>query len=314
MDAQIKPFSGHEFILFNHQGKAQIFIDALAPGYCPISRSQPHQNSAFVLSDNDVLSRRSQLEKLHREGIRKVFIYPHSARPPLAYAFYEPWPGTTAQFVSTDAHAEILQIIGYRGRLHSVGFGLCPVREFQPRAEIHNVLFAPIHPRNSKIDKQVNAAALAALLPLVKAGQIKLTVRYLAPFDGNGIERHDSITYVEGAAAPSLAIKQIDGADLVVGHQTFAFLAVARGIPTLMMGEDVRPHIEFRNGTFLQARGWNEIKDKVIYPLDILNSSNVAELMRRAASDDGEISDWRSRMIGPAFDAPKFLFDLESYL
>lgn len=301
------------FYCYNHQGKAAAFIDALAPKYRLIPRIQDHKGVAFVLTDHAVLSRVSKLEKMRRDGISKFFIYPHSARPSLVSAFYDEWPYTTAQFVATPGHIEVMNRLGYKGRVHPVGWSLCEIKEFKPREETSNVLFAPIHPRNSKIDQQLNQAVLDKLYPLAAAGEISLTVRYLSPFEGNGIKKYDNhVTYVEGTAAPS--IEQIDKSDIVIGHQTFAFLAVARGVPTLMMGEEIAPHIEFHNGTYLHARGWNDYKDLVMYPIDILHKNDTLKLMQSTVADDSEIREWRSRMIGDPFNPDKFVSLLEGYL
>lgn len=303
------------YILFNHQSKAKAFVEALAPRYRALRRIDPHYKSArFVLADNDVLTRARKLDSLWRDGIRKVFIYPHAARPSLIYAFYDPWRRTTAQFVSTSAHIEIMRRIGYKGALHAVGWSLCPLREFQPRERAHNVLFAPIHPRNSQVDRKVNQAVFEKLYPLAKHGDIYLTVRWLAPFDGNGIRCYNdpNITYVEGGLGPDW--RQIDDADVVIAHQTFAWLAVARGVPTLMMGEDITPHVEYRTGQHFEARGWENYRELLMYPLDILYSDDPLSLMQSAARDDGDIADWRNRMIGEAFRAEEFVVLLESYL
>jgi hypothetical protein len=153
------------------------------------------------------------------------------------------------------------------------------------------------------------------LFRLVLAGHIKkLTVRYLAPFDGNGISKYDHpyIEYLEGSAGPDT--RQIDQSDLVVGHQTFAMLAVARGVPTVMMGEDICPHVEYRNGGFIEAPHWDEYKYLLMYPLDILAVDHPLDLIQRAMATDYDILDWRDRMIGKPFDPGLFVSIVESYL
>ena len=298
------------YILFNHQQKAQAFVQALSPIYTPIPRTDRRYKSArFVLSDNHVLTRGTRLEVLRRDGLRNFFIYPHAARPSLISAFYPPWKHITAQFVVNETHIEVMRRIGCTETLYPVGWALCPIIPFRPRSELKQVLFGPIHPRNSNVDKQANRAVTDRLYPLAIKGEIYLTVRYLPPFDGNGIKKveHPNIKYIEGAAGPATTLEQIDQADLVVGHQTFGFLAVARGVPTLMFGESMTPHVEMRDGTFTEARGWNDIKDLIVYPLDILDSEDPMSLMWKTASDDSPIAGWRDRMIGEAFDPGRFM-------
>ena len=302
------------YILFDHQLKSRTFSDTLALyGHNPIPRLNGNYHDAgFVLTDNAVLSRQRKLEELRRRGMNKFFIYPHAGRPSLVSAFYQSWPHITAEFVSTKGHMEVMLRAGNINRLYAIGWSLCPLREFQTRERVYNVLFAPIHPRNSEIDRKINSAVLDKLYPLVKNGKIHLTVRYLSPFEGNGIKRYEGVEYVEGSAGP--VWNQIDAADLVISHQTFAFIAVARGIPTLMMGEDIKPHVEYRNGGFLEANDWEKYRDLIMYPLDILYSDAPMDMMEKAAKSDEAIRGWRNRMIGNRFDAGEFMEILGGYL
>jgi hypothetical protein len=301
------------FVLFDHQAKSKTFVDALAPKYVPVPRADPNiKDAKFVLTDNDVLSRQQRLEGFRRLGIQHVFVYPHTARPSIVAAFYDLWQHTTAEFVSTEGHIEIMRAMGNTHALHAVGWSLCPILPFQSRAQVRNVLFAPIHPRNSSIDRKLNQAVLDKLYPFVLSGEINLTVRYLIPFEGNGIKKYEHVNYVEGTAGP--AWKDIDAADLVVSHQTFAMLSVARGVPTLMMGEGTPQHVEFRNGDYREARGWDGYHHLIDFPLDLLAVDDARSLMQRAVSTDADIIEWKSRMIGDPFDGEKFVKILESYL
>lgn len=304
-----------KYILFDHQAKSKAFVQALAPKYEAVARNADDpRNIKFILTDNDVLSRVSRLNALRSAGISRTFVYPHTARPSIIAAFYDLWPHTTAEFVSTEGHIEIMRRMGNNHKLHAVGWSLCPILPFKPRPHVYNVLFAPIHPRNSKIDRKLNQAVIDKLRPLWETDQIRLTVRYLIPFEGNGIVRvdHPNVIYTEGSAGP--AWQQIDAADLVVSHQTFAMIAIARGVPTLMMAEETPQHVEYRNGAYLEARGWDSYKDLIMYPLDLLHSDNPMALMLRAAANDDQIVDWKKRMIGQPFDPDLFVSTLESYL
>jgi hypothetical protein len=304
-----------KYVLFDHQAKARAFVAALAPKYEAVARNADDpRNIKFVLTDNDVLSRVSRLNALRSAGVSRTFVYPHTARPSIIAAFYDLWPHTTAEFVSTDGHIEIMRRMGNNHKLHAVGWSLCPILPFKPRAHVYNVLFAPIHPRNSKIDRKLNQAVIDKLRPLWETDQIRLTVRYLIPFEGNGIVRvdHPNVVYVEGSAGP--AWQQIDEADLVVSHQTFSSLGVARGVPTLMMGEGTPQHVEYRNGVYLEARGWSEYHHLIDYPLDLLAVDDARSLIQRAALTDVDIQDWKRRMIGEPFNPELFVSILESYL
>jgi len=98
----------------------------------------------------------------------------------------------------------------------------------------------------------------------------------------------------------------------VIGHQTFAYLAVARGKPTLMMREDLPPHT-VSHGQTVYAQSWEKYADLMMYPLDIL-AGEPAELIRRACQGDAAAAAWRERFVSTPWDAKKFVTILESYL
>lgn len=305
-----------DYIIFNHQNKGKAFINALNVRGYRGSESAPHLNQAhFVMTDSDILGRRPRLERMRRAGVRYVFLFPHTARPNLVNDIYTEWEHTTAQFVVSQGHIEIMRRYGYSKPLHAVGWSLCPIRDFHPRLSYRNVLFAPIHPRNTDLDKKVNRAAYDVLVRLASQGAICLTVRHIRDLSESGLEyiSHPNIFYYAGELDQSYI--QIDQSDVVVGHQTFAWMAVARGIPTLMMAEEDMPtHIHVRNGILKTARSWDKYKDLLCYPLDILAESDTIGLLERAVRDDAEIADWKRRMIGRPFDPGTFLSALESYI
>lgn len=307
-----------QFYAFNHQGKADSLISTLSPPKFMrvMADTRDLKGVHFVLTDNDVLSRARALERMRAEsGIKIFFVTPHTARPNIINDIYPAWLHTTAQFVVSEGHAEIMRAYGYEKPLHPVGWHLCPIREFRPRVQVRNVLFCPIHPRNSDIDRKANRATFERLKKLAVSDDICLTVRYLGDFVGNGLERfdHPNIKWTQGAL--NLSFEQIDAADVVIGHQTVAWLAVARGTPTLMMDErGIKTHVEFRNGKFEQAHRWEKYIDLLAYPLDILAEDDTLGLLRRAAACDEEIRDWRRRMIGEPFNPNALISAILSHL
>ncbi len=112
-----------------------------------------------------------------------------------------------------------------------------------------------------------------------------------------------------------LNISMLDDYDLVVGHQTFAFMAVARGIPTLMMDEWQAP----RNGkddlSVVTVSSWEKYNNLVMYPLDLLTTSDAFGLMNEAIRSDEMIKDWKGGMIGDkAFDDRLVAQTIRNYL
>lgn len=302
------------FVCFNHQSKANAYVTALEQrGYVLTSHER---DAGFALTDADIGGRRSQLDRLFEHSHARVFLYPHQARPNIWHVFFEEWPHITAQFVTAPGHVDVVRRIGFSKPVHAVGWSLCEMRPFQPRSSYRRVLFAPIHPNAngflSKLHKDINRAVFARLIDLVECGEIDLTIRYIHPLPLNGLEEHPAVTYIEGQ--PDQSHAQIDEADVVIGHQTFAYIAVARGVPTVMMAEWEAPMYGNSPEKLIQAERWEEYRDLMMYPLDILAEDDTPALFARAIQSDAEIVDWRARMIGQPFDGGCFVDILEKYL
>jgi hypothetical protein len=302
-----------KFIALNHQHKADILIDALRKkGHLlslrPIGQIIPH----FCLTDHSVLIRRRKLEQLYRRGLKFFFQYPHTARPNLINDIYDWWPHITAEFVSAQRHIDVIR--RYRDvpkNIHVIGWHLCPLCPFHSTGKVREVLFAPIHPRNTDLDQRVNREVFDRLYKLAKSGIVNLTVRYLSTIEGNGLQQMPGVKYIIGGLEPSW--DDIDTTDVVVSHQTYAWLAVARGIPTVMMAEDMPTHTSPRAGPILFAKNWDTYKDLLMYPLDILNYDDPMTVLTRAVTTDEDIRAWRTRMIGNDFDSGKFVRLIEEY-
>jgi len=299
------------FYCFDHQGKANKLISTLSERY-----NQGDRNTAlFVLSDSDVSGRASQMERMRRSSARQFFIYPHAARPSLINAHYHTWQGTTAQFVVNEYHAEVLRAYGYEKPLESIGWHLSPVEQFKPRNVDDRplkVLFAPIHPRNAQQDRDANKAAFDKLYPHVLSGDIELTIRHIGALSESGLPIAEKVNYVCGLMNQTTS--DMDNSDVVIGHQTFAWLAVARGIPCVMFAEDMPTHFR-RNGVFYDdVACWDKVQHLFRYPLDLLCENDTIGLLRQTAQSDTRIQDWRRRMIGQAFDPALFVEKVEKYL
>lgn len=300
------------FICFNHQGKADALVSALYPKYNQLIEEVYNRKVLFVLTDSDIKGRQRQLEKIKKAGCNLFFVYPHSARPSMINDYYPRWDHTTAQFVVNEYHAEVLLECGYDKPLVGIGWTLCPLREFQPKERARNVLFAPIHPRNAPQDRDVNARTFARLYPHALSGEINLTVRFVGDLLDNGLAREVGVKYVHGKMNRDYG--EIDAADVVIGHQTVAWIAVARGTPTVMMGEDMPTHFRRHDQKYEDVKSWGKVARLFQYPLDVLAENDIMALLNRAVKSDAEIADWRRRMIGKQFDPLKFVEIIESYL
>lgn len=295
----------------NHQNKANMYVEALeSAGYI---QTRSHQRARIYLTDTDIGGRAEHLSKYYRR--QKVFVYSHSARPNIFYDLFPEWEKTTAQFVPAEGHIEFLRGMGCKKPIHVSGWHLCAIREFQPRETFRRVLFAPIHPnRNSflsDVQKKINRDVFQSLYTLVRSGDIDLTVRTVMSLELNGLQRARNVTYILGN--PDGTYSDIDAADVVVAHDTFAYLAVARGVPTVMMAEAEAPIYGNRADALQTPPHWNEFKHLIEYPWSILNKE-PAPMLARAVQSDAEIAVWRKQMIGEPFDGPKFVQEVERYM
>jgi len=316
--ARMIPEGKKGFYVFNHQGKANRLLDALNHGgdYYMLD-STNYRGISFVMSDTDILGRRHKLDAMRKQGVGCFFIYPHAGRPDVVNDIFREWAWTTAHFVSAQGHVDVMRAFGYSRPLEVIGWSLCPVREYRPREHPRNVLFAPIHPRCSEVDQDVNRGAFERLAALAYADDIKLTVRFVKDLGQSGLTKveHPNIKYTVGFM--NNMYDQIDGSDFVVAHQTFLHLAVARGVPAAAMAEDMPTHIQMRRKPVLWAKSWKKYEHLLAYPYDIMQCQTKGEtlsLLRRAVRDDEEIQDWRKRMIGSPFRRGRFLKKVEKYL
>ena len=302
------------FFVFNHQGKADAYIRALTTrGW---TQTKDPGEAKFILSDCDVNGRARTLDSYHRRSV-KVFLYPHAGRPNIFWDFPDtPFrPCVDAHFVSAQGHAEIMRAYGVPYDLRVTGWHLCQIRAFHPREHARRILFAPIHPNSNgflcELDKELNRQTFRKLLTLLD-GQTTLLVRHIRGLEKNGLWRAGGVDYIEGNL--DLSYEEIDRADLVVTHQTFAYLAVARGVPTLMMGEWYPPRWGGSENALMTVQSWDMYKHLLMYPLDILAAEDLSQLIQCAIHSDSEIADWRARLIGQPFDPDRFADLVESLL
>lgn len=305
------------FFFKRHQNKEKAYVQALqSAGYVP-SRSI-RTNTKFAIMDHDVgpdgIGFRVELPRLKQLRI-PVFFYPHAARPTAFWdGIYPMWPYVVATFVIAEGHKEVMKRYGYPYPLEVSGWPYCEIKPFKPTRP-NNILFGPIHPNNNgwlnEVDLDINRKALERLVSYCEKNGSSLTVRYIHNLSQNGISEIDGVKFVQ--AQPDNTTDMIDQADLVVGHQTFAYLAVARGKPTLMMREDIAPRSGNKPSNFMYVASWDKYRDLVEYPLDLLRS-DPEEVIARATETDEDIRKWRDDMIGEPFDPARYVQNIEKYL
>ena len=310
-DGQIRYF------IFNHQNKAAAYIRALNHKYVQSPKAVSQHRLYFIFTDHAVSGRANKLQRLLEKHTACVFIYPHAARVNLSADIYQPFEHTTAHFVPTDGHKEILQSFGYPHPIHTVGWHLCPIKPFNSTAG-RRVMFAPIHPRCAPHDQKANRETFARLLPLAKDGQIKLVVRYIRSLDESGLphnicEHHPNVQYVQGELQPQDTLQAIQAADVVVAYQTVLWLAVAMGVPAVGFACDLPAHM-IPGTRVLWARTWHAYAHLLRYPFDIADSNHTIEIIQQAATGSPAVAEWKARLIGQPFDGQKLVQTVGRYI
>lgn len=306
--------------VIDHQNKSRAYREALASaGYFFMDRLLVN-GLRFILADADW---RESMMRDAAELNTPVFLYPHAARPMVQYdGCIEPHP-VTAMFTHAEGGKRIMQKIGYPYPVEVTGWSYSEIRPFQPVDEIGLICFAPIHPNANgylhQVDKGLNRRTLAKLVTYCQQTNTMLTVRYIGTLEQCGIpeladlckENPDLIEAHKGKKNNSTL--DMMGADVVVAHQTFAWMSVALGIPTVMMGEDIPPRSGNREDGFCYVQHWDDYKADLMYPLDIL-AEDPADVIGKACAGCSAVENWKQRLIGEPFNGSKFVQTLESYL
>jgi hypothetical protein len=305
------------FYVASHQDKAEPYVTALRNrGWRPIHQVK---KGRFLLMDVDAKAYAVRIKKEWQSRHAPSFVYPHAGPPSLFgdYEGYAPSPLVKARFVAASGHAEVMRAYGYKGKIVIVGWSWCPLRPFAA-TRLKKILFMPIHPNSNGFlsvrDRKLNKAAFVRIQRIAQECEARLTVRYIHDLADNGLVQVDGVNFKEGRPLVSQALEEIAHADLVIAHHTPAYLAVARGIPTLMIGENETPLIGGREDALCYALHWKEYAHLMAYPLDILDGEDCVTIAREACTSDARISEWRTRMIGMDFNGQAFANHLETSL
>ena len=304
------------FRMAHHQNKERAFKIALLNRGWHETQYKFSRFVTFGLFDGDW--REAMIDQM--EG-KPWFLYPHAARPMIQYdGCVKPREDCKAMFVSAPAGVHLMEAIGYPCEVVEVGWSLCPIKPFRPRERAEQICFAPIHPNGNgylnDVDKRLNLESYKRLIQFAERHDSTVTVRYCRDINDNGLgeaiaERHPKVIWKQ--ATPDGSTDDIVNADLVVAHQTYAYMSVALGVPTVMMGEDVPPRSGNSERGFCYVDHWDEYKDYMIYPLDILDE-DPEETIAMAIESEEPIREWREAFIGHPFDGDKFVDAIEARL
>ena len=300
----------------HHQNKGKAFRNALTDRGWHESQYRHSNHVKFGLFDADW--RPQDIEDLKGAP---YFLYPHAARPMVQYdGSVTPRKDCRTMFVSAPAGVYLMEKIGYPCEVVEVGWSLTPVRPFTPLETAQKITFAPIHPNANgylnEVDKSLNRSTYSRLLSYAERSGSVITVRFCRDIKDNGLgeeyERQDA-GIVWKQANPDSSTDDITNADLVVGHQTFAYMAVALGVPTVMIGEDIAPRSGNREDGFSFSAHFEDYKDYLMFPLDILQGE-TEDVIHTAITGSEAVEDWKARFIGSPFRPDYFVDCIEERL
>ena len=268
--------------IHDHQLKSVAIQLGLIATNCQIVMANPD----IFLTDHDATPYYRQA--IDRHGVPTI-IYPHGARAWNALdGCYEPHPMVVTRLVWGIGAKEVLEGF-YDGKVEAIGWTLGDRMPFVATSGEH-ILFCPIHPGNrGEIDPQLtgrNQAVYSHLLSLDNA----LRVRHIGSLEANGLFPAYEVEYTQANSANKAA--DFWWADLVVGRGTIAYEAIALGIPTVMIDED----LGYRDMGV--ASNWESYQDLMRYPYNFLDMKDCT----LACTSDLEIREWRNRFIGEVFD------------
>jgi hypothetical protein len=231
------------FYIRRNQHKADPFIDALSSAGWTYKRflDWPEVYLYDVESADFGYGWHERMYILHEKG-KRIFFYPHTARAGYPYTVREPWPYCEGRFAISEGTKEIWRRCGVEGPIHVIGWPWSPIKPFRSGTgkKKVKVLFAPMHPNHngflSDHDMRINRETHEVLADLASLNQISLTVRHLQPVERNGFTKREEAYYIAGE--PDGNYRDIEEADLIIGSYTFAYMAIALGRPTIMIGEE----------------------------------------------------------------------------
>lgn len=291
--------------VFDYQGKSHYLIEALAADERFSFQTDPYK-CELVLSDTDhpggaPIGKHDLLKDLSQRGIR-IVLYPHGAPPILDHDGIHPlWLPVVCDLVHGEGHREVRRRFGYKRRTEVVGWSYCEMVKLggPSTAPISQLLFAPIHPWADRqtilpAHKELNRRGYDAFLE--HPAPFK-TVRMFGADDPNGIDRRfDGVEYTD--TRPSM-LDAIDEADAVISYGSFAYMALARGKPVVML--DPYPNPWDDTGQF-RARHYDDYAEYARYPSG-LGDAPLDELFQY------DVSEWKRLFVGEPFD-PQYFCDL----
>lgn len=301
------------FYVFSIRDAADAFVDSLlSAGYI---RSQSLKDADFILADKEPTDAKRRFEFIKSIAGRPVFYFPHT---PYAYWL---WDGRLpmhspicCNFVVGDGAVMGMKAYGYPYRVEAVGFPRCVVKPFSPTTG-KNLLYAPARLMGNgwwwhKGEREAHRRVARWILENMENFD-SVTVNYSVSREKSEVtELEKSGTKLinignSRSLGDKTASESITGIDLVIACKTFGYLAVAKGIPTILYGYD-------KNETY-RSYHYDLYKDHYEFPLD-LHKMTIEDVMNLKTHRPVEVEEWCRVNIGNSFNSEKFLSVVREYL
>lgn len=295
------------FAAVQNKDAGRAYVEALlSAGYGQVSKLQ---QADFVLYDVE----RPNRHEAYRDFLDDHcgFIYPHAP-----YSSYFHWDGiysplpVECNFVVAPGAKRALESIGYISRVEVVGFSHCKVKPFASTAGKRALLIVPRPMSGGRyVCEELHAGlrnVYAFLMSHVRDFE-QITIQHTPDYwEKLGLPPFGKFEYTtndpRNESNPASYITDlVDRYDLVFGIGTAAYIALARGKPTIMWGNDLTP----RTSSHL-AQHAEKYMDDLRYPLDFEKMS-FDEILETTRAESQEITRWKADNIGDDFNADKFL-------
>jgi hypothetical protein len=301
-----------KFSYYPNRDKGEVYLNALLESGI-YEQTLRATNADFILSDYEGRCP-SDVRTMIKKG-KCVFIYPHAALTFISYdGMYPSDPGITGNFVPSHGQRKIMWQYGYKCPVYPVGWSYSPVLPFKPKVDGNiKILFAPNHsiPTSRKRfaslywDKRFNQN-LETFTKLIRIPNSTLTIYYSGDIvkDNNIPNLKEKATYIKSDLSIKKSVEMIGSGeyDIVVGFDTFAWIAVAMGVPTIFFGRDLQ-----WEGILGKAKHWDDYKDFIRYPYDILDPEFTTKDFEQVLTTEKRILQWKEAFIGQVFDKETFL-------
>lgn len=294
----------------DYQHKADRLRKAIAHAGHQVVSEWP--DALLIDHDAQVAHYRRVIERAYSEEA-KILLYSHGAPVIVAWdGIWKPSQYVTAYLAQSPGQKAVMQAYKYPHPICVIGWHFCEQRKFSPALKLNRVLFAPWHPHsNGWLNPEIMTLNTRVYSKLIATGH-KITVRCVRSLEENGLYPADMVENQQSNMTIEDAVKAIDAAQLVVSNPgTFASLAVARGKPVVMYGQDIQPHDGYSADGLRYVKSWDAYRDLMRYPYDITDSKPNATANIIHAAANQEAVQWRAQFIGEPFNPAEFVELLE---